>query len=173
MATFSFTLDTDNVVYNVSVEQSEISVEDNAMDSGDPSFDAEIVESIKKELARGNEYAWCDIVVTASLGMFKGVSSLGAVAAGCEEEFESVVEDHGMRDEALKDLLRAMKQGGGTTTEEKSVVEITETVSEDGTPILFVDSAYCPEDANGPILRIYLNDEPVWSNPEYQGPEKN
>jgi len=37
----------------------------------------------------------------------------------------------------------------------------------DGTPVLFVDTPELGEDAAGPILRINLNDEPVWANPEF------
>lgn len=37
----------------------------------------------------------------------------------------------------------------------------------DGTPVLFIDTPGLEEDTHGPILRVYLNDEPIYQNPEY------
>lgn len=37
----------------------------------------------------------------------------------------------------------------------------------DGTPVLFIDTPGLKEDTHGPILRVYLNDEPIYQNPEY------
>ena len=37
----------------------------------------------------------------------------------------------------------------------------------DRVPVLHINTEYMPEDADGPICRIYLNDEPIWENPAY------
>jgi|2_EtaG_2_1085320.scaffolds.fasta_scaffold270834_2 hypothetical protein len=37
--------------------------------------------------------------------------------------------------------------------------------SVDGVWLVFVDTPGVPEDSNGPIIRIWLNDEPVYENP--------
>ena len=37
----------------------------------------------------------------------------------------------------------------------------------DNTPVLQIDTFDMPETLTGPILRIYLNDHPIYENPEY------
>ena len=45
-------------------------------------------------------------------------------------------------------------------------VEVTIDRSEiDGVIVVFIDTPGRAEDANGPIVRIHLNDEPLWENP--------
>lgn len=41
----------------------------------------------------------------------------------------------------------------------------------DGTPVVHVDTTGMSEDLNGPICRIYLNDEVIYENPPL--PEKD
>jgi len=49
-------------------------------------------------------------------------------------------------------------------------IEVAQDVSEvDGTPVLFIDTPDVPTNANGPRLRIHLNDSPVWVNPPLHG----
>lgn len=38
---------------------------------------------------------------------------------------------------------------------------------EDGTIVVFIDTPGIPENSDGPKLRVYLNDEPLWENPTY------
>lgn len=38
----------------------------------------------------------------------------------------------------------------------------------DGTVVVFMDTPSLPEDSEGPRLRVYLNEEPVWENPAYK-----
>lgn len=37
----------------------------------------------------------------------------------------------------------------------------------DGCIILHIETNDIPEDENGPIIRVYLNDEPLFENPDY------
>lgn len=46
--------------------------------------------------------------------------------------------------------------------------EVTQDIAEaDGTLLVFIDTPEVPEDANGPLIRIMLNDEYVYANPKY------
>lgn len=44
---------------------------------------------------------------------------------------------------------------------------------EDGVYVVHVDTEDMPENEHGPIIRIYLNDEPIFENPRYPGPEES
>jgi len=46
--------------------------------------------------------------------------------------------------------------------------EIESCVSDkDGINVIFIDTPELGEDGNGPFIRIYLNDEPIFQNPRY------
>ncbi len=45
-------------------------------------------------------------------------------------------------------------------------IEITESEL-DGTLIVFINTPDIVENENGPKIRVYLNDEPVFDNPSY------
>lgn len=45
-------------------------------------------------------------------------------------------------------------------------IEITESEL-DGTLIVFINTPNIDENENGPKIRVYLNDEPVFDNPNY------
>lgn len=42
----------------------------------------------------------------------------------------------------------------------------------DDTVVVFMDTPSLPEDSEGPRLRVYLNDEPVWENPAYKASDE-
>jgi hypothetical protein len=44
-------------------------------------------------------------------------------------------------------------------------VDISVDTGVDGTKVVFVDTPGLPEDFDGPLIRLYLNDEPVFENP--------
>jgi len=44
---------------------------------------------------------------------------------------------------------------------------ITHSMGHDGTRVIHIDTPGLPEDGRGPLIRIYLNDEPVFENPTY------
>lgn len=49
-------------------------------------------------------------------------------------------------------------------------IEVSFEISEvDGIPVLFIDTPELREDLHGPRLRVYLNDEPIYTNPDYPG----
>lgn len=102
-------LDLDDVEYSTKIEFSDIPVKGNVQASEDDEADEAAENEVLAEIANGNVYAWCDIIVYATLGGFDGLASLGAVSCKTEEEVEATIADHGMREEALEDLKRNMK----------------------------------------------------------------
>lgn len=71
--------------------------------------------------------------------------------------------------------FRTIKSGHGhcddqdqlvLTNEDGAEIVLTFTMgADDNVPLLFIDTPELPEDGDGPILRVRLNDEPVWQNP--------
>lgn len=62
--------------------------------------------------------------------------------------------------EALSDVVKMLCEVEGLE------VEVVKS-GEDGTILLFIDTPGIPENSEGPKLRVYLNDEPLWENPTY------
>lgn len=55
-------------------------------------------------------------------------------------------------------------------TPEDAGMEITVYRAEaDNVLVLHIDTPHMTEDTNGPILRVYLNDEPIYENPAFPG----
>lgn len=46
------------------------------------------------------------------------------------------------------------------------VFELTAYVADDGVAVLHVDTPGIAENSAGPKCRIYLNDGPIWTNPD-------
>lgn len=63
-------------------------------DPEDPSWlansfdnDEEIINDIKKQIRKGNDWAWCTIIVTARFKDFEGKDYLGGCSYGSEQNF--------------------------------------------------------------------------------------
>ena len=74
-------------------------------DSGDPDADRETCAWIRKELDRGNDWAWCTVRVTALYRGFRGVDYLGACSYASEREF---MEPGGYFDDMRRSALEAL-----------------------------------------------------------------
>lgn len=37
----------------------------------------------------------------------------------------------------------------------------------DGTVVVYIDTPDIPEDKDGPVIRVYLNDDPIFENPVF------
>ena len=99
--------DFSKVEYSIECLPEETSVKGNALASGDDAQDKEAEDWILAELDRGNEWAWCTVKVTATLGAFRGVDYLGCCSYHSEADFcqpGQYFED--MKGEALDDLKR-------------------------------------------------------------------
>lgn len=98
----------DEVTYSFNIEEEHISIEGNAMASGDEEMDKEVYSWIRNELNAGNYAAWCCAHVRASWHGFHGDAYLG----GCSYESEEKLwEDwsNEMKKDALADLNERIK----------------------------------------------------------------
>jgi hypothetical protein len=98
------------VKIEVKVEpETDIGLEGNVMVSGDDAADKAAEQSLRERLDRGDELAWCCVIVEASWQGYKGFDSLGGVTLdNSEADLESLVTEHGMRDSALEALNKAV-----------------------------------------------------------------
>lgn len=106
------------VTFTVTIEPDHISIEGNAMASGDPAADQEVYDWIRAELARGNEWAWCAVKVTAEWNGYQAADYLG----GCSYESEADFRAPGgyfddMRKAALDALNANVRRAGETLLE--------------------------------------------------------
>lgn len=90
-------------------EETYLSVEGNALASGDDALDKQVEKEIISRLHRGDSLAWCCITVIATWNGFSYATSLGACSLNKDSEVEDTVKDHGMREEALSYLNREIQ----------------------------------------------------------------
>lgn len=67
----------------------------------------------------------------------------------------------------VEDDHTLVEDGNSSPKTLDTFAEITQCHSSDGTLIIHIDTPDVPEDRQGPVMRIYLNDENVYANPEY------
>lgn len=97
----------DEVEYEVEATVSDLPVRGNAMASDDEEFNKQVEDEIIDRLERGDEWAWCDVMVVAKWNGYEGKSSwLGGNSYKDKEDF---VKNSGgyysdLCDEALRDL---------------------------------------------------------------------
>ena len=109
----------DKIEFNIEIlPEDYIEVRGNAMASGDDAFDKECEDKILKRLEQGDIYAWCIITVKATIDgiNLEGTDHLGCVSCHDFDDAKNVAKDHGMYDEAAKDLLaqiESVKKLGG------------------------------------------------------------
>lgn len=69
------------VTYALSIEEELTQVRGNAMASGDDKLDREVEDAILARLESGDQWAWCGVIVTASIEVegetFEGRDTLG------------------------------------------------------------------------------------------------
>ena len=79
-------------------------VRGNALASGDDAFDRAAEDEILAQLARGNEWAWCNVVVTAEWRGFTGTDSLGCCSYASATDFREGGYFKDMKQRALEEL---------------------------------------------------------------------
>ena len=101
-----------NIEYTLTIEDECIPVRGNAQASGDAADDREVEDSIIRRLERDDLWAWCTVVVKATI---EGCDEVGlASLGGCSYENEADFKTEGgyyedMCHEALEDLIRNIK----------------------------------------------------------------
>lgn len=99
-----------DVFFSVKCEGEDEQIEGNAS-AVDPVTDAKVVARIRKQLAAGNQWAWCSVTVLATWtdrqGVeHEGVAHLGACSYASERQFRRDGYFKDMKKEAFEDLLR-------------------------------------------------------------------
>ncbi len=100
------------VEVSIEVIYEDIPIEGNVMSSGDGKADLQAEKEVLKDLESGNVFAWCTAVVQASWAGFERRDTLGAISCRNEDEFRSLVMDHGMIEQAVGYLIRKIRVHG-------------------------------------------------------------
>ena len=101
--------DNDGVQYTVSLEEEDLEVRGNIIDSGDAEYDRKLEDETIERLSRGELEAWCCVKVVAEWRGFTGVSYLGGCSLSEEYTKDVAADEHGMRAEALERLNEALE----------------------------------------------------------------
>lgn len=80
------------------------------MASGDDEVDSYAEEWVRDQLEWGNEWAWCQVCVTAELEGFKGTAWLGGCSYESEDQFTIDGYYTDLCDEAFEDLVRNISE---------------------------------------------------------------
>lgn len=62
-------------------------IDGNCMASGDDAFDRKCAAKIRRQLASGNDWAWCTVKVSATLGDLTGTDYLGCCSYASKADF--------------------------------------------------------------------------------------
>lgn len=94
----------DEVEFSLLVHPEHTPIEGNALASGDEETDQEAEREIARQLAAGNEWAWCMVEVKAEWRGFTASDYLGCCSYKNEAEFKAVGYYEDMRNQALEYL---------------------------------------------------------------------
>lgn len=106
-------LEATEVQFTLEIEDEDIPVRGYAMASGDDQADKEAEDDIFARLARGDQWAWCCVVVKATWKSYVGHATLGACSYANEADFcqpGGYFDD--MKAEALDQLNKELAQVG-------------------------------------------------------------
>ena len=98
----------DEVTFSLTIEYDDIPVH-GSFASGDDAQDYELECEIQGRLARGDLWAWCCVVVTATWGAWSETDTLGACSYADEADFKRDSYYSDMCDEALARLNETLK----------------------------------------------------------------
>lgn len=76
----------------------------------DPDADREQADEIVRRVGRGDEMAWCGVIVTARWGSHTADDAVWGVTLGGNETADSYAKDNGMFDEALHALNEQLRR---------------------------------------------------------------
>lgn len=99
-----------DVIIEVTCEPEPMAIEGNASAWGDEE-DKKHAQWIRNQLKRGNEWAWCIVVVTARYGQLEASTTLGGCCYRSENDFrrsDGNFED--MKAEVIKDLQKQINE---------------------------------------------------------------
>jgi hypothetical protein len=97
------------VTFEVTTEHEVCSVEGHFA-TDEPELDRKLEAEIIERLNNGDDSAWCCVVVHARWNGYEGWDCLGGCSLDDNYTLETVVEEHGMREEALDHLNRRIAE---------------------------------------------------------------
>ena len=119
----------DDVEFTIDIGPEDLAIEGNAS-AIDPETDAETVAWIRDQLERGNELAWCQIIVSCRLkgvdSDLRGVDSLGACSYESIEDFKRDGYYDDMKAGALADLQRQLDELSAASTDGRIALAVRE-----------------------------------------------
>ena len=115
----------DECEFTLTVESDDTPIRGNCS-AIDEETDRENEQWVIDQLNSGNDYAWCEIIVTCKpkhekLNHYKGIDSLWGISARNYKEIEELARDHGMESEALAYLNDNIRN---SIEKSKEVVEV-------------------------------------------------
>lgn len=121
-----------DVTFEIRTEPEDIEVRGNFM-CGDPEYeqaDRELEDRIIERLNSGDYEAWCLVIVEARHGEHLGSDSLGGCSLSGDYTADTVVDEHGMRENAL-DALQKEVDRAALKDAERAVLDALAKVPED------------------------------------------
>lgn len=100
----------EEVKFEVKFYTEDTPLEGNIQATDDAADDKKAEDEVYSQLQRGNMYAWCYVVVSASWSGFCGQASLGGCSYESEDAALQAVDDHGLKEEALDSLNTIIAQ---------------------------------------------------------------
>lgn len=96
----------DEVEFKIICRPSDIPIKGNAIASGNDAYDKEVETDLYRQLADGNDWAWCDVEVIARYKGMKGNDTLGACSYASEKDFIEANDYYpDMKERAYKELI--------------------------------------------------------------------
>ena len=100
----------DNAIkYSIKIHPEKTPIKGNAMDSGDPDYDARVEKGIRDRLNRGNRWAWCTVEVIAEYESFTNSAYLGCCNFSSKKDFIDSGYYDDMKSEAKDGLIQELK----------------------------------------------------------------
>lgn len=93
----------------IECQPEDISIEGNAMASGNDAEDKKVEDEIKAQLESGNDWAWCCVKVTAKFAGLEGADYLGACSYNNIADFKAGGYYEDMIDRALDELIKELE----------------------------------------------------------------
>lgn len=115
------------VNYTVRIEPETVPVKGNAS-ALDPATDRLTEKWIGEELARGNQWAWCAVVVKAEYAGYVGFDYLGCCSYASEEDFRASVYFEDMKQEAFGNLMGHLRDIRAKGNRANAVLQELETL---------------------------------------------
>lgn len=95
----------DDVEYTIECLPETTPLKGNVLASGDDEEDRRAEDWVREQLEAGNEWAWCVVKVSATLGDFEGIDYLGVCSYESEQDFK----DSGYYDDMKAEALASLK----------------------------------------------------------------